>query len=184
MNVLILSSASINIDPYYISVARSIASYLAKNEFDLVFGAASFSMMGACYEEFIRCGRQVLAFTTEKYKSDLDNLDGSKKFTCDTTFDMKKSMFENSDLIVVLPGGIGTLSEVLSYIEENRSNDKSVPIEIYDENGYYDNLFEMLAVMSLNGFMSNESLDMISISHNKDEFIDHINNCVYGKRGK
>lgn len=182
MNVLILSSASTNIDPYYVSVARSIAGYLAKNEFNLVFGAASFSMMGACYEEFIRYDREVLAFTTEKYKSDLDNLDGSKKFVRETTFDMKKSMFENSDLIVVLPGGLGTLSEVLSYIEENRSNDKTVPIEIYDEDGYYQKLFEMLEIMKDKKFVSGDITDYVNISHNKNEFEEHINNYVYMKR--
>ena len=32
-------------------------------------------------------------------------------------------------------------------LEENRSNDKNVPIEIYDEDGYYQTLFEMLDVM-------------------------------------
>ena len=49
MNVLILSSSREEIDPYYKSIARSISSFLAKSECDLVFGAASSSMMGICY---------------------------------------------------------------------------------------------------------------------------------------
>lgn len=184
MNVLILSSASTNIDPYYVSVARNIANSLACDGHDLVFGGASSSMMGVCYQEFINKGRNVYAFTTEKYIDDLKELKDAKHYIRETTFDMKKDMFENSDFIVVLPGGLGTLSELLSYIEENRSNDKNVPIEIFDEKGYYDNLFDMLAVMNSNGFIDDESLNMIGISHNRDEFIQHINNYVYGKRGK
>ena len=113
MNVLILSSASADIDPYYISIARSVSNYLATNEFNLVFGAASSSMMGACYESFINKNREVYAFTTNKYICDLENLKGAKAYIKETTFDMKKSMFENSNLIVLLPGGLGTLSEVL-----------------------------------------------------------------------
>lgn len=184
MNVLILSSASNDIDPYYISIARSIANYLARDGHDLVFGGASSSMMGVCYEEFVKQGRNIYAFTTEKYTSDLKDLSNAKHYVRETTFDMKKDMFENSDFIVVLPGGIGTLSELLSYVEENRSNDQNIPIEVYDEDGYYNRLFDMLAVMNLNGFISAESLDLISVSRNKDEFIDHINKYVYGKRGK
>ena len=109
MNVLILSSASTDIDPYYVDVARKVSNYLANNGFDLVFGGASFSMMGACYQEFVNAGRDVYAFTTLKYKDDLDNLPNAKHYVRETTFDMKKAMFENSDLIGVLPGGYGTL---------------------------------------------------------------------------
>ena len=182
MNVLILSSASTDIDPYYISIARNISKYLATNEFDLVFGGASFSMMGACYDEFARLGRNIYAFTTEKYISDLENLSNAKCYIRQTTFDMKKAMFENSDLIVVLPGGYGTLSELLSYIEENRSNDQNIPIEIYDEDGYYQKLFEMLEVMKNNNFTSNDIKDYVNISHNKNEFQEHIDNYLIKKR--
>ena len=59
MNVLILSSASVNIDPYYRSIARSIASYLAKRGFNLIFGASSTSMMGICYDAFLQENREI-----------------------------------------------------------------------------------------------------------------------------
>ena len=106
MNVLILSSASNNIDYYYLSIAKSISSYLAKNDFDLVFGASSSSMMGICYNEFIDNNRYVYAFTTKKYQDDLVNLEKAEKFVLDNTFAMKENMYIASDLIVALPGGI------------------------------------------------------------------------------
>jgi len=182
MNVLILSSASTDIDPYYISIAKGISKYLAENEFDLVFGAAAHSMMGVCYYEFIRHNRIVYAFTTEKYQNDLENLKQAKHFIRQTTFEMKKSMFENSDLVVVLPGGIGTLSELLSYVEENRSNNKDIPIEIYDEDGYYQKLFEMLEFMKEKKFVSGDITNLVSISHDKYEFQEHINKYLVKKR--
>ena len=134
MNVLILSSSRDEINDYYKSISRSISNYLAANDCDLIFGGASTSMMGICYQEFKKFDRKIYAFTTPKYVNDLKNLDCSKKIICQTTFDLKKSMFENSDLIVCLPGGIGTISELLSYIEEERSNDMNIPIILYDEN--------------------------------------------------
>lgn len=175
MNVLILSSASMDIDPYYVGIARDISKYLAQNEFDLIFGGASFSMMGVCYDEFVRHNRNVYAFTTEKYSQDLENLKYAKPFIKETTFDLKKAMFENSDLIIGLPGGFGTLSEITSYIEENRSNDRKVPIEIYDEDNYYQKFFEMLDDMKSKGFVSESIINSISVSHNREEFVEHIN---------
>ena len=144
MNVAILSSSSKEIDNYYLSIARSVAGSLADTNFDLVFGGCSTSMMGVCYQEFASKGRNIYSFTTEKYANDIIKLPLAKHYIRETTFDLKKSIFENSDLIVALAGGIGTLSEVLAFVEENRSNDKNVPIVIYDENNYYKFLLEEL----------------------------------------
>ena len=101
---------------------------------------------------------------------DLVNLDNSRKYVRDNTFDMKKDMFNNSDLIVCLPGGTGTLSELLSFIEEKRSNDKDIPIIIYDENKFYDNFIKVLNDLCKEQFVNNSIFDTFSIATNKDEF--------------
>ena len=184
MNVMILSSSKEEIADYYKVIAKNISHYLASSGFDLVFGAASSSMMGICYREFINQGRNVYAFTTEKYAEDLANLPLAKSFVRETTLDMKKSMFENSDFIVALSGGLGTLSEILSFIEENRSNDKSVPIILYDEDHYYQKLFELFNNMKALNFISDGIEDYIKIAHNKNEFIEALDMCVMkGKKG-
>ena len=50
MNVLILSSSSVTIDNKYLTVAEEVSNLFADNGYDLVYGAASFSMMGKCYD--------------------------------------------------------------------------------------------------------------------------------------
>lgn len=172
MNVLILSSSRDEIDPYYKSIARSVSNFLAINECDLVFGACSNSMMGICYEEFAKQNRNIYSFTTKKYIDDLNNLEKSKHYIRETTFDLKKDMFLNSDLIVCLPGGVGTISELLTYIEEKRSNDSDVPIIVYDENHFYDKTIEVLKELIKEGFALNNIFDMFKIVKNKNEFMD------------
>lgn len=170
MNVLMLSSANNNIDSYYKSIARSISNYLAQNECNLVFGGCSTSMMGICYDEFTKNEREIYAFTTYKYKDDLKNLSNAKKYIRENTFDMKKDMFNNSDLIVCLPGGIGTLSEILTYIEEKRSNDKDIPIIIYDENHFYDKLFDLINDLEKEKFVNESFKTTYDVATNKEEF--------------
>ncbi len=170
MNVLIISSSSKDIDPYYLSITRSIASFLASNECDLVFGASSSSMMGICYEEFVDHNRNIYSFTTKKYESDLENLNNSKKYLRENTFDMKKDMFDNSDLIVCLPGGVGTLSELLSYIEEKRSNNRDVPIIIYDENKFYEKFLSFLDDLYKEKFVGYSIFETFDITKNREEF--------------
>jgi len=171
MNVLMICSSRENIDPYYISIARSVAQYLAQDDIgcDLIFGGCSSSMMGVCYEEFIKNGRHVSSFTTEKYVSDLINLEQSDYYVENTTFDLKREMFLNSDLVVCLPGGPGTISELLSYIEEKRSNDNETPIIIYDENGFYNNFMKVLKDLIKENFVGEDILNMFKIATNKNE---------------
>ena len=179
----ILCSSSDEADDTYKSAARGIANYLASNGYNLSFGGCSKSMMGICYDEFSKHNKKINAFTSAKYKEDLMVLDKARGIVCETTFDLKKELFENSDIIVVLPGGIGTYSEVLSFIEEKRSNDKDVPIEIYDEDGYFLPLVETLKIMELKGLSDDSIYGLFNISHNFEEFREHIDAYQYKKGG-
>ena len=181
MNVAILSSSCENIDDYYINLAKTVSSDLASRNFDLVFGGCSTSMMGECYKEFINQGRNVYSFTTVKYTGDMANLPQAKHCIRETTFDLKKSLFENSDLILALAGGFGTLSEILSFIEENRSNDKEVPIVIYDTNHYYYYLLEQLKVMDDNKFLNTDITKWVTIINSHEEWLDYIDKFNYKK---
>jgi len=179
MNVLILSSSREDIDPYYKSIAKSIADYLAKQGCNLVFGGSSSSMMGICYDSFIKKNRSVYAFTTEKYADDLENLKESRNIICEDTLSMKKRMLENSDMIVCLPGGPGTLSEILCYIEEKRSNDKDIPLIIYNECGYYKKLGEILEEFIANKFVDESIYNTFDIANNQEEFKSYFIEAQY-----
>ena len=171
----ILASCSEEIDASYGSTARGIGSVLARNDYNLIFGGSSTGGTGAIYEEFSNRNKDVYLVTTEKYADDAKNMPKAKSIICETTFDLKKEIFENADLIVVLPGGIGTLSELLSFIEERRSNNKTVPIEIYDDSEYYLTFIELLKILVVKKFVSADIFEEFNISHNLDEFLDHIN---------
>lgn len=170
MNVLIISSASININDNYVNIAKKISKFLAKENCDLVFGSSSMSMMGACYQEFIKNGRRVYAFTNDEYVDSLTKLTEATSKVVMTTFDLKKKMYEKSDLVVCLAGGIGTISELLSYVEENRTNNKPKKIIIYDETNFYNNLFSQLKVMVDAGFINREIIDSLKITNNIEQF--------------
>ena len=79
-------------------------------------------------------------------------------------------MFDNSDLIVCLPGGVGTLSELLSYIEEKRSNNRDVPIIIYDENKFYEKFLSFLDDLYKEKFVGYSIFETFDITKNREEF--------------
>ena len=89
-------------------------------------------------------------------------------------------MFLNSDFIVCLPGGVGTYSELLSYIEEKRSNDNDKPIIIYDENEFYTPVIKVLEELVQEKFVDANIFDMFSIVRNKNE----LENKFYEIKGR
>lgn len=172
MKVLIISSSRDEIDDYYKSIAKSIAKFLSDNENDLIFGASSSSMMGICYDEFKKNNCHIDAYTTPMYVNDLKNLEYANHIICKNTFELKQQMFIEADMIVALPGGIGTLSEILSFIEEKRSNCIDKPILIYDESHFYEKLFMIFEESINEKFVSESIKDEYEIATNRDEFIN------------
>ena len=181
MKVTICSSSRDSIDPYYGSVARGVSSYLARNEFDLILGGSFVSMMGVCYDEFKKHNRDIYAYTTSKYSDELEGQEYTDCKICEDTFELKKNLFNDSDVVVILPGGPGTLSEVLSFIEEKRSNDMDKLLIIYDENNYYDKLISILDDFVKEKFADSSIYDYFKVTHNKEEFVIALGG-LYDKR--
>ncbi len=176
MKVLIISSAAPKVESYYLEGANKVSTFLASQNYDLVFGGSSLSLMGICYQVFSKKKRKIYAYTINKYEEDLQSLKEAIAVVKETTFDLKKAMFQACNLIVCLPGGIGTLSELLSYLEEKRTNDKNKPILIYDENNYYESLELQVDHMIKEGFVDKGIKQTFKIVDNMEGFKKEIKN--------
>lgn len=170
MRVTICSSSSDLINKQYLECANEVCTFLAAHNYDLNWGDASSSMMGACYHIFAQKNRNIFGYTTKKYKNDIKNMPFAKHKIFDTTFDMKKELFNAADLIVILPGGIGTISEFFSYLEEVRSNDVSKNIILYNYNGHYDLIVKLLDDLVLNCFNDKNICNLIKVVNNIEDF--------------
>ena len=170
MKVLIITASSDLISTKYLDMAENISSFLANENCDLIFGASTKSMMGACYNTFKKNNRNIYSYTTPKYKDEFTALSKAKHYLVATTFDLKKDMFNEADIIICLPGGIGTYSEILSFLEEKRSNSKQKPIIIYNEYGFYDKLLSILTDLVNDKFSDKSIYDNFIIVNNQEEF--------------
>ena len=170
MRVTICGSSSNLIADDYKKCTKDICSFLAENNCDLNCGSSSSSMMGICYDVFAKNQRNIYGYTTEKYVSDLDNLSFAKHQIFANTFDMKKQMFNDADFIVVLPGGIGTISELLSYIEEIRSNDINKSIILYNYKNHYDLIIKLIDELISQNFNTQNIWEYIKVVNNIMDF--------------
>ena len=170
MKILISSSQNENIDEKYKESARNLCSFLAEEKNTLVWGSGCRSIMGICYDEFAKNKCEILGFTNPKYVDEIELLPKAKHVVLDDTFELKKVLFTEADLIIVLPGGTGTISELFTYIEEMRSNDAEKSLIIYDEYDHYKKTIELIEDLIVRKFNSNSIYDYLHVAHNLDEF--------------
>ena len=176
MKVAITSSSSDNINNIYKEESKKVISFLASEKLDLVWGCGSNGIMGICYEEFKNANLNIYGYTTPKYADMLEELNYAQNMICEDTFVLKKRMFDDSDLIVCLPGGLGTISEFFSYLEEIRSNNPNKLLILYNLNGEYNYILELINNIIKENFIGSEVNNYFKVVNNYAEFVDVYNN--------
>ena len=176
MRVTISSSSCDDIDGIYKESAIKVCDYLASKGFDLNWGSGSSSIMGICYNEFNKYNRKIYGYTTPLYVSDLVNLPNATHVIYDTTFDLKKNIFNDSNLVVILPGGTGSVSEFFAYLEEIRSNSINKELILYNEFNHFDTTIALIDDLIKRKFNKDTIYNFYKVANSFDEFKNIIEN--------
>lgn len=151
--------------------ADYISKRLANKGYDLVIGGVNDKgMFGKIINNFK--SRKIYLYTLKLYNEEVD-----KDINCmylDTTFDRTKEIYNNSDKILFLPGGTGSLSEILSMLEEKRTINSDKEIIIYNQDGYYYDLIKFITKLIKNKFNDISILNYIKIFNDKDDLIKYL----------
>ena len=179
MRVFIGCSSSDELDLIFYREARKIASYLASSGYDLLIGGLC-GVMSVVTEEFANKKRNVSVMEAKCYRRE----DSYYKYPVvdhDTIGLRKLDLIKRADLIVFMPGGIGTLDEIFSSIESKRALEHDKEIIILNIDGYYDNLIKLLDNMYVKGFANVENKKVYSIVNGANEFISNMDRGVYSE---
>ena len=171
MRFTISSSSRDAIDDSYKVAAKNLLNYLVTlDDAELNWGSGSYSIMGLCYDIFLENNKKIYGYTTKKYIDDLENLKGATHQVFDTTYDLKKEIFSDADVVICLAGGTGTVSEFFSYLEEIRSNDIDKLLVIYDENNHFDSTLRLIEDLIDRKFNDESIYNYFKVAHNVEEF--------------
>lgn len=173
MRVTISSSSNDNIEEIYKKESLELIEYLAQKGCELNWGSGNSSIMGLCYEGFAKYNCDIYGYTTRKYADEINDLPKAKHTIYDDTFDLKKNIYNDADLIICLPGGTGTVSEFFAYLEEARSNDNPRDIVIYNVNHQYDCLISLIDELIQKKFNSDSIYNYFKIINNLSEFEEY-----------
>ncbi len=146
-------------DPHYVAAARRFGEILAANGVGLVFGCGSIGLMGTIARAVHDCGGEVIGVIPEflKVKERLF-ADADEVIITNDMHERKRLMFERADAFVALPGGVGTLEEVVEQLTWAQLGRHTKPILIANIAGFWDPLLAMFDDMLKVGFLHGRQL--------------------------
>ena len=142
-SVCVYCGSSNLVDPAYLEAAEAVGGAIARAGLTFVYGGGGVGLMGASARGAHEAGGKVLGIIPEFLKGREQPFDDVETIVVTTMHERKMMMFEQSDSFVVLPGGIGTLEEIVELLSWRRLDLHRKPIVFLNQNGFYEALFAM-----------------------------------------
>lgn len=176
-NVCVFCASSANIDERYLEAARELGRLLAQEGWRCVNGGGAVGLMGAVTDGALDAGGQVTG-VIPKFMVDngwcYDRLEDVI-----VTADMhqrKYMMSEMADAVIAMPGGVGTLEELLETLTWRQLGLVKVPVIILNTLGYFDQLIAMLGHAIDEGFMKPSHAQLWTVAETPAEAIAMLEN--------
>jgi uncharacterized protein (TIGR00730 family) len=141
-------------NPRFVEAAKAFGKILAENGIRLVYGGGSIGLMGAVATAALDHGGMVTGIIPDFLTIRENALKRVQELI--VTPDMherKRLMFEHSDAFVALPGGIGTLEELVEQLTWQQLGRHSKPVLLANVEGFWEPLFALLAHMRATQFI-------------------------------
>jgi uncharacterized protein (TIGR00730 family) len=144
-SVCVFCGSSTAVDPAYLSIASSVGQILAMRGVRLVYGGASVGMMGAVANATLASGGIVLGVIPASLDArEIAHRGVTELRVVDTMHTRKKTMADESDAFLALPGGFGTMDELFEITTWRQIDLHRKPIALFNVSGFYDPLIEWI----------------------------------------
>lgn len=143
-SVCVYCGSSNTTRPEYLSAAAEFGRLMAQANVRMVYGGGGVGLMGACAKAAHEAGGRVLGVMPNFLRAKEILYDDVETIVVPNMHERKRIMFEEADAFVVLPGGIGTLEEIVELLSWKRLALHDKPIVFYSPGGYWEPLFELI----------------------------------------
>jgi uncharacterized protein (TIGR00730 family) len=143
-SVCVYCGSSDDAQPSYITDAFKIGESFAQAGLKLIYGGGGVGLMGATARGAHSAGGKVLGIIPTFLRGREQPFDDVETVIVDNMHERKMMMFERSDAFVVLPGGIGTLEEIVELLSWRRLDLHQKPIVFHNPGGFWDPLFDLI----------------------------------------
>ena len=171
-NICVFCGANPGTSPAFAHAATELGSAIARAGFGLVYGGGRVGLMGLVADAAMAEGGDVIGFIPEALTGrEVEHTGITELVVTDTMHTRKAAMADRSDGFIALPGGFGTLDEVLEILTWNQIGIIAKPVAFLDIGGYYESLFRFFDEAVGGGLIKPEHRAMASRVSTIDEAI-------------
>lgn len=164
--VCVYCASSEAVPPLYRHTAAELGSAIAEQGWELVYGGGSIGLMGELARAALACGAHVTGVIPHRLaRKEMLFAEASELVRTETMRERKAVMDERSDAFIILPGGIGTLEELVEIITLKQLGYHDRPVVILDAAGFWDPFITQLKRMVDEALAHSSILDLWQITH-------------------
>jgi uncharacterized protein (TIGR00730 family) len=177
MKICVFASSSSLLHNIYGEEAASLGTLIARNGDEIIYGGGGIGLMGRLADAALLAGGKVTG-VIPKFMQDegWGHNHISEMIVTEDMHTRKQTMFIQSDAVVALPGGIGTLEELTEAITLKQLGLYSGPIVILNTLNFYDLFLTFLAKMVEENFLRPQHNDIWSVASSPNEVMSLIKN--------
>jgi hypothetical protein len=185
IGICVYCGASNGSDPAHLAAAMTLGAAIAGGGHRLVYGGGNAGLMGAVAEACRLGGGHVTGIIPDfLVKREMLNERADEVIVTKDMHERKMQMFNRSDAFVALPGGIGTLEELVEQLTWAQLGRHGKPVVLADINGYWRPLMSMVAHMRMGGFIR-EGLDVhMLVAEKTGDILPIIESAIRRRRGE
>ncbi len=177
MRICVYGAASPTINPEFIKKVEEMGKQMVARGHSLVFGGGGNGLMGAAARGVYEAGGKIFGVIPEFFKE--DGVEAIFEFCDDLVFpetmrERKQIMEDNADAFIVTPGGIGTFEEFFEILTLKQLCRHNKPIAVYNLDGYYNELEEMMRVSISKNFIKGSVKDLYFVTDNLEEMFNYL----------
>src|ERR1700722_6459761 len=179
MILCIYCGTSFGDDPAYLAATQACARLLAEQGIGIVYGGATVGLMGAVADAALAAGGKVIGVMPQALVDrEIAHLVLSEMHVTQTMHERKALMAELSDGFVALPGGPGTLDEMIEQWTWGLLGIHAKPCGFLNVKGYFDPIEAMTRRMVAEGFLQQPYADMLIFTDDPTELLERLQSYV------
>src|SRR3954447_3024179 len=162
-------------DPAFLAEARAVGTAVAEAGMGVVYGGANLGLMGAVADAAPAAGAEVIGVLPEVLAGREIAHTGLTRLESVATMHQRKArMVALADAFLILPGGYGTLDEMLEIITWSQLRLHAKPCILINTLGYWDGLLDFLDTTVAAGFLKPENRALLLVAANADEAVNRV----------
>lgn len=177
--ICVYCAASTKINPRFFEATDRLGNILAKAGLSVVFGGGATGLMGQLADSMLAAGGKITGVIPQfMCDEDWHHNELTELIVVKTMHERKETMAHMADAVIALPGGCGTLEELMEVITWKQLGIFTKPIVILNMDGYYNSLIDMLHHAVEEKFMRDVHKNMWEVVETPEEVLAAIENSA------